>query len=319
MKILKSLFFLALGFALIYYAFKDQNLIELIQRLQNVEIKWVLLSMVFGALAIISRGIRWTYMIRSLGYKSSITNSISAVAIGYVSNIIIPRAGEITRCTTITKIEKTPFNKLFGTIILERIIDLIILILLIGLTFIFQFSKISVFFKDIFTSEQSDNNNLIYIITILILLALTTYIFRKKIKKLSIYLKIINGLDGLKKGLMSYKYISNKKVFWLHTLCIWTMYIMMTYICFFSIEETKHLNIGDGFYMLVIGGLGMIVPTQGGIGSYHLAAKLGLVTLGIAAQPALLFAFTVHTAQTLMTICFGLFSFILILFQNKNE
>jgi len=97
MKIIKPLFFLSIGMLLMFYAFKNQNILELIERLKNVELKWVFMSMSFGAIAIISRGIRWTFMIQSLGYKSSAINSISAVAIGYLSNIIIPRAGEITR------------------------------------------------------------------------------------------------------------------------------------------------------------------------------------------------------------------------------
>ena len=318
MKILKPIIFLIIGFLLMYFAFKDQNILELIDRLKSVEIKWVIFSMCFGALAIVSRGIRWTYMIKALGYKNSLKNSISAVAIGYVSNIIIPRAGEITRCTTINRVEKTPFDKLFGTIILERIIDLIILCLMIGITFIFQFDNISIFFKDIFSIK--DGNFLIAIFLVFsFLLAFILYILKDKIKNSSLYVKIVNILKGLKEGLSSYKNIQNKQMFWFHTFMIWLMYILMTFICFFAIEETKHLNIGDGFYMLVVGGLGMIVPTQGGIGSYHMAAKIGLITLGVGAQAALMFAFIVHTAQTLMTIVFGLLSFIIILFSKKND
>lgn len=317
MKIIKPLFFLSIGMLLMFYAFKNQNILELIERLKNVELKWVFVSMIFGAIAIISRGLRWTFMIQSLGYKSSAINSVSAVAIGYLSNIIVPRAGEITRCTTITKVEKTPFDKLFGTIILERIIDLLILCLMIGLTFIFQFNNISNFFNNVLSSKES-NSILIVILSIILSCIIISYLFKNQIKKSALFLKLAKALDGLKEGLTSYNSISNKSAFWIHTVIIWLMYILMTYVCFFAIEETKHLDIGDGFYMLVIGGLGMIVPTQGGIGSYHMAAKIGLITLGISAQPALMFAFTVHTAQTLMTICFGLLSFLIIIFSVKK-
>ena len=300
-----------------FYAFKNQNILELIERLKNVELKWVFMSMIFGAISIISRGVRWTFMIQSLGYKSSTLNSVSAVAIGYLSNIIIPRAGEITRCTTITKVEKTPFDKLFGTIILERIIDLLILCLMIALTFIFQFNNISNFFNNVFSVKES-NSIAIVILSLILSTIIILFIFKNQLKKSSLYLKLVKALDGLKEGLTSYNSISNKPAFWIHTFIIWLMYTLMTYVCFFAIEETKHLDIGDGFYMLVIGGLGMIVPTQGGIGSYHMAVKLGLITLGINAQPALMFAFTVHTAQTLMTICFGLLSFLIIIFSVKK-
>ena len=105
----------------------------------------------------------------------------------------------------------------------------------------------------------------------------------------------------------------------MHTILIWLMYLLMTYICFFAIVETENLNIFDGVYILVIGGLGMVVPSQGGIGSYHLAVKIGLVGIGIAAQPALLFAFAVHTAQTLMTIIFGIISSLLLLSHKKSK
>ena len=188
---------------------------------------------------------------------------------------------------------------------------------MIGITFIFQFENISIFFNDIISVEDK-NSLVISVLLFLALLISTIYFLKDKIKSLSIYLKIASALKGLKEGLASYKNIQNKKMFWFHTLMIWLMYILMTYICFFAIEETSHLDIGDGFYMLVVGGLGMIVPTQGGIGSYHMAAKIGLITLGVGAQAALMFAFVVHTAQTLMTIVFGLLSFIIILF-SKND
>tara|TARA_B100000287_G_C20093337_1_gene567354 strand:- start:94 stop:516 length:423 start_codon:yes stop_codon:yes gene_type:complete len=135
---------------------------------------------------------------------------------------------------------------------------------------------------------------------------------------MSFYEKIQNFFQGLKEGLSSITKIKNKSAFWMHTIFIWLMYFMMTYICFMSIPETEHLTMSDGLFIMVVGGLGMVVPTQGGIGSYHLAVKIGMLTLGIAAVPALLFAFTVHTAQTLMTMLFGSIS-LLLLFVTKKK
>ena len=112
--------------------------------------------------------------------------------------------------------------------------------------------------------------------------------------------------------------IKNKTAFWIHTTLIWGLYALMTYICFFAISETNSLGFIDGIYIMVIGGIGMVVPTQGGIGSYHLATKLGLMSLGIGADSALIFAFAVHTAQTLMAIVFGAISLAL-LFISKNN
>ena len=301
-----------------YFAFKDQNLAEIVSKLKNIEYSWLLLSMGFGAISIISRGVRWIYLIKALGYNSSIKNSVNSVAVGYLTNILIPRAGEISRCTSLQQVEKIPFNKLFGTIILERVIDFAILIALILVSFSYKYQEINSFFGEILGSS---NESLLTnpILVFLIIFSLILYLLRNQIKKLKYYEKIKSLVSGVKEGFISLKNLDHKTPFIMHTILIWLMYLLMTYVCFFAIVETENLNIFDGVYILVIGGLGMVVPSQGGIGSYHLAVKIGLVGIGIAAQPALLFAFAVHTAQTLMTIIFGIISSLLLLSHNKSK
>ena len=317
-KIIKYILFISVSSVLMYFAFKDQNLAEIVSKLKNIEYSWLLLSMGFGAIAIISRGVRWIYLIKALGYNSSIKNSVNSVAVGYLTNILIPRAGEISRCTSLQQVEKIPFNKLFGTIILERVIDFAILISLILVSFLYKYQEINSFFSEILgSSNESLLTNPILIF--LIIFSLILYLLRNQIKKLKYYEKIKSLVSGVKEGFISLKNLDHKTPFIMHTILIWLMYLLMTYVCFFAIVETENLNIFDGVYILVIGGLGMVVPSQGGIGSYHLAVKIGLVGIGIAAQPALLFAFAVHTAQTLMTIIFGIISSLLLLSHNKSK
>ena len=318
LKVLKYILFLLISSLLMYLAFKDQNISEIISKLSTIKYEWLIISILFGALAFASRGLRWIYLINALGYKASKKNSINSVAVGYLTNILIPRAGEISRCTSLQQVEKIPFDKLFGTIILERVIDFAILITLILTTLLYKFKEINVFFKEVF-GESSGNIFSNPILLFLIGFVLVIFIFKKQIKKLSFFEKIIKVLNGLKDGFSSLKKINNKTPFILHTILIWVMYILMTYVCFFAIEETKHLNLFDGIYITVIGGLGMVVPSQGGIGSYHLAVKLGLVGIGIGVQPALLFAFAVHTAQTLMAIFFGIISSLLLISHKKKS
>ena len=318
-KIIKYILFISVSSVLMYFAFKDQNLAEIVSKLKNIEYSWLLLSMGFGAIAIISRGIRWIYLINALGYNSSIKNSVNSVAVGYLTNILIPRAGEISRCTSLQQVEKIPFNKLFGTIILERVIDFAILISLILTSFLYKYQEINSFFSEILGSS---NESLLTnpILVFLIIFSLILYLLKNQVKKLKYYEKIKSLVSGVKEGFISLKNLDHKTPFILHTILIWLMYLLMTYVCFFAIVETENLNIFDGIYILVIGGLGMVVPSQGGIGSYHLAVKIGLVGIGIAAQqPALLFAFAVHTAQTLMTIIFGIISSLLLLSHNKSK
>ena len=318
LKILKYILFLLISSVLMYLAFKDQNISEIISKLSTIKYEWLIISILFGALAFASRGLRWIYLINALGYKASKKNSINSVAVGYLTNILIPRAGEISRCTSLQQVERIPFDKLFGTIILERVIDFAILITLILTTLLYKFKEINVFFKEVF-GESSGNIFSNPILLFLIGFVLVIFIFKKQIKKLSFFEKIIKVLNGLKDGFSSLKKINNKTPFILHTILIWVMYILMTYVCFFAIDETKDLNLFDGIYITVIGGLGMVVPSQGGIGSYHLAVKLGLVGIGIGVQPALLFAFAVHTAQTLMAIVFGIISSLLLISHKKKS
>ena len=318
LKVLKYILFLLISSLLMYLAFKDQNISEIISKLSTIKYEWLIISILFGALAFASRGLRWIYLINALGYKASKKNSINSVAVGYLTNILIPRAGEISRCTSLQQVERIPFDKLFGTIILERVIDFAILITLILTTLLYKFKEINIFFKEVF-GESSGNIFSNPILLFLIGFVLVIFIFKNQIKKLSFFEKIIKVLNGLKDGFSSLKKINNKTPFILHTILIWVMYILMTYVCFFAIEETKHLNLFDGIYITVIGGLGMVVPSQGGIGSYHLAVKLGLVGIGIGVQPALLFAFAVHTAQTLMAIVFGIISSLLLISHKKKS
>ena len=164
----------------------------------------------------------------------------------------------------------------------------------------------------------------------MITLVLVIFLCKKQIKKLSFYNKIKQFIDGLKEGFKSVGNIKNKNHFWIHTFIIWLMYFLMTYVCFFSMSETNHLSVIDGVFILVLGGIGMIIPTPGGIGSYHAIVMIGLAVLGVgyvsfgsestSANPALIFPTIVHIAQTLVAIIMGVISVvILFIFNNKRS
>ena len=318
-KWIKYILFFGIGVLLLFLAFNNQNPQELIERLKTVDYLWVWLSMLFGFLAFISRGLRWIILLENLGYRAKPLNSIYAVSIGYFTNLAIPRAGEVTRCTSLSQSENIPVNKLFGTIILERTIDFIILVSLICFTFLVEFDAFSQFFTNLFADGEDDPSNIegftmAFFSTLLILFL----VFKNKLKQTAIYQKIANFLNGVADGFKSIKGIQNKWAFWGHTLFIWIMYYLMTYVCFFAIESTQLLSPIDGLFIMVIGGLGMVAPVQGGIGAYHLVVKIGLMILGISAEAALLFATLVHTCQTLMTLFVGSIS-LLMLFLSKRK
>jgi len=327
---LKYLASLGFAFGILYFLFRDQDPLKLIEEIQKVDVKWVILSMIFGGCAIINRGLRWIVLIDALGYKSSKKNAVSAVAILYFTNLFIPRGGEITRCTSLNQVEKIPVDKLFGTILVERIIDFIFLFALIFLTIILKFNALLNFYTAVQSqqTENSGNNNLIITLIIISTLTIGFVLLKKWLKKSNIYQKIQSFIQGLKEGFNSIKNIKQKSTFWFHTFSIWIMYFLMTYICFFSMTETSNLTFVDGIFLLVLGGIGMVIPTPGGIGSYHAIVMIGLSVLGIGAisfgnngdtsNPALLFPTIIHAGQTLMAIIMG-FIGLLILFLSKKK
>jgi len=304
---------------------------SLIRDLKTVEYKYLFISLIFGGWAYVSRGLRWIVLINALGYTTSKKNSISAVSVGYLTNLFIPRAGEISRCISLNKSEDIHADKLFGTILIERVIDFVFLISLSLLTILLKSNEIIRSINEYQDIDIESSNTKFIILGVLFFIGLLTYLLKNKIKDLPFYQKIEGFIEGFKKGFKSIKNMKNKSSFWVHTLSIWIVYFLMTYICFFSIEETSHLAISDGLFLLVLGGIGMVIPTPGGIGSYHLIVMIGLVALQIPDgvlninsyneyNPAMLFPFVVHTTQTLLAIIMGLIGlWTLTLSKKKNN
>ena len=321
-KWIKYILFLVIGLLLLFFAFKNTNLNDLIEEAKKVDLLWIWLSMFFGFLAFISRGLRWVYLIENMGYNAKKINSIYAVCIGYFTNLAFPRAGELSRCTSLSESDKIPVNKLFGTIILERTIDFIILLSLISFVFLMKLETVYTFFNRI-EKEIGGNSNIGFIlIAVFSIILIVFVVFKTKFKKTSTYQKIVDFLKGLSDGFKSIKGIKNKWAFWGHTIFIWFMYFIMTYVCFFAIESTKLLTQIDGLFIMVVGGLGMVLPVQGGVGAYHLLVSEALMSLNLENSinntDATLFASVVHACQTLMTLFVGSIS-LLMLFLSKRK
>ena len=327
-------YFASLSFAglIIYLLFRNQDPVALVEKISEVDFGWVILSMIFGGWAYVNRGIRWIVLIDALGYKSSKINSVSAVSVGYFTNMFIPRAGEISRCTALNKVEKIPVDKLFGTILVERVLDFVFLIILFLLILILKFDLILQFFTELGLqssgSVTSSSTKYYVLVSVLLFCGLAYYLLKKWIVTTIFYEKITEFIDGLKEGFKSIKKMKRKSFFWFHTFSIWIMYFLMTYVCFQAIPETSHLSISDGLFLLVLGGIGMVIPTPGGVGSYHAIVMIGLSVLGVGtivlsengdpSNPALLFPTIVHIAQTLVAIIMGSIG-LLVLFLSKKK
>lgn len=237
-----------------------------------------------------------------------------AVLVAYLVNLIVPRAGEIARATTISKYEQVPFEKAFGTIVSERVADAIMLLGIIALAFVFQTELLSSY---LFKDESSGTSYTYYILGALVVLGL---IFIRLIRKSSnpLVLKIQNFIQGLIQGVVSIFKMKKKWAFIFHTVFIWVMYVLMFYVVTFALPETSHLPFGALIVGFVVGGLSMAL-TNGGLGTYPIFVASALTLYGIGENPALAFGWIMWTAQTVMILVFGGLSFVILPIYNKDE
>jgi len=322
LQAIKYLLFLAIGLLLLYLAFKGHDLNQLVEDLKHANYYWVAISLVLGISAYISRAQRWLILLEPMGYHPKVSNSIYSVIVGYFANLAVPRIGEITRCTAMNQAENIPVDKLFGTVILERVIDFAILLTITLVTILININLFGSFFFDLFSSNVQGGGRLTSILIIIsisfaVLLALL-FFFRKKLMQLSFVIKIRSFIKGIKDGFIAVRKLKKKRWFIFHTLLIWTFYYLMAYVCFFSIEATSNLTPLDGLFVLAVGGFGMAAPVQGGIGAYHYIVSLGLGVLAVEYSDALLFATIVHTSQTILTLVAGAVA-LLMLYINKRK
>ncbi|MFN1216544.1 lysylphosphatidylglycerol synthase transmembrane domain-containing protein [Chryseobacterium kwangjuense] len=241
---------------------------------------WVLFASVFGLLAYWFRAVRWNLMLEPMGHSISTSNSLWSISFGYLMNLTIPRSGEVARATALYGVEKVPVDKSFGTIILERVVDLVCMLGFLGLTLIFKYDAILSFYEN--SGVNINPNKILLILLILIAGTVLFFVFRKKLAGVPFLGKIVNFIDGIFEGLTTIFKLKEKGKFILYTIGIWVSYFFAAYLVCFALPETSDFTIADGFFIVVVGTLGMIIPASGGIGAFNLAMKYGFMALFIS-------------------------------------
>ncbi len=324
-KILLNFFvFPALALLLLYLAFQGIDLKNIWYQLLKADLKWVLLSLVFAFGGIYFRALRWRLLLKSSLQNVPVLTTVYAVIMAYFANMAIPRIGEITRCATLNKTNNIPVDISFGTVVTERVIDLITLFLVILSVFIIDFSFFSTFFQENVVNFilQKITSSYIYIIIILlafICFLVLFFILKNKLQEFKIIKRIIEFFKGMLKGFISVLKLKQRFLFLTYTIIIWTCYLLMTYVVFFSIESTSNLTITDSLFVMSIGGLGMSAPVQNGFGAFHWIVSRGLMLYGISQTDGLLYATLCHESQTLMILILGPIVMLLIMLYRKTQ
>lgn len=323
-SVLKYVFLLVLAVYLLFLAFRGQNIEQLSTDLKSADYRWVFVSSVACLIAHVFRAYRWQMLIQTLNYTTPpILTIFSAVMIGYMANLALPRMGEITRCGVVNKANAIPVNKLIGTVIIERLTDVFMLFIIIFLSILLQFELIHEFLnKQIFpfvASKVPCIGSWILAIILIAILAVLILFFVKK-RTFNAPRKLLDLWLGLSNGLKSFYGLENKWGYMGYSMLIWVFYYLSTYLCLFAITSTAHLGMLAALSILVFGSLGMIVPVQGGIGAFHFMVAEGLTLYAVEKSDGLAYATIIHSAQTLLILIIGGISLVLMLiFSSKRS
>lgn len=297
---------------MVWYSLSKVSIEELMVYVKKADYTWILLGMFLGLLSHLSRAYRWLFQLEPMGYKVKFGNSVMAVFATYLINYTIPRAGEVARASILTNYEDVPFEKGFGTIVAERIADMIVMLGIIAITLFLQFDFIYGFLIEKF--------NLTKVIIALLGFVIATAILFSYIKKSKskVALKLKSLVNGLIEGALSIFKMKKKWAYIFHTLFIWGMYLLMFYITSFAIVELNEISVGAVLIGFISASFS-IAATNGGIGSYPLAIYAAFSIFGIAEEPSIAFGWIMWASQTLMIIIFGGLSLIYLPIYNRKK
>jgi len=321
LNILKYTAFTALGVTLFWLVYRDQDFTRIFQTLKNdVDYKWVALALVLGMLSHISRTMRWKIALEPLGEKPKTSNAFITVMAAYFMNLLLPRMGEVIRCGLLSKYEKIPFTKLFGTVITERIVDVLMLFVLLLMTSIVDMDKLVEFGRQ--------NPEVVSKVKALLQSPVLWIVFASCVVGFFIYLKFASRKEGGNKlikffnefllGIKSILSMKRYKAYIAHTFFIWLMYFSMLYSMFFSLDFTKHLSPSAGLTTFTMTSFSMVAPVQGGIGAWHFMAEKALSLYGVESADGKLFALLAHSSTNIFIILVGAICLILLPVINKN-
>ncbi len=323
----KFLLFLGLGLFIIWLSLRgltpdEKN--QIINSFRIANYNWVILTVFLGIISHILRALRWKLLLEPLSYKPSIKNTFYAVMVGYFANLAFPRLGEVTRCGILTRYEKIPFNKSFGTVITERAIDMIMFVLLFILMIITQAATIGQYmnthiyprFAEKFQNQSFSHLFLAVTLIAVVLITALIFVFRKKIAASGLFKKIRQLITGFWDGLKSLSQITRPWLFVFYSVAIWALYYFMLYLIFLCFNDTGSLGLGAGLSALVLGSVGIMV-TPGGIGLYPAIIQETLMLYGVVKPTGLALGWIAWTAQTGMILAIGGLSLLLLSFNKQ--
>ncbi len=325
-SILQYIIFLGGGLFLVWWQLQgmtDEERIEFSNAFRYANYWLIIPVILMCLLSHLSRAMRWKILMEPLGYKPALKNVFAVTMVGYLANIAVPRLGEILKCTMLTKYEDVKTDKLVGTILVERAFDFICYLIFIGFTILIQAKLVGGFAKKEFENIAQNSamplwaKFLIFISIILLIVFGIKYLL-KKFPHSAIIIKINNFFKGIAAGFVAIKNLKRRKLFILHTLFIWSMYLLQIYVGFFAMEGTAHLSLKAACSVLTLATLAMIA-TPGGIGSFPFFVMQTLAIYSISHPMGKAFGWLIWGVSTGIIVVAGFAALLLLPYLNKSK
>ena len=351
-SLLKSVLFFSFGAVILYFVYRNQEAAyaldcackgdcvheflyqKIIQDFRSTKIFYLLLVCLGFVLAVWSRAARWNLLLEPLGYRPRVWNGFFAIMTGYLFNLALPRAGEFSKPALLARYEKIPLDKLLGTIVIDRIFDVIMLLLMTGLAFLLQFQNLYNFLfgearpavvcqtGKVLEANASGSVPWLYLVLgggLFLVLGLVVLIWKgAALKKSPLYQKFKTLALNFSEGIKAVFRLKHPYWFLFHTCFIWLMFFLMTYVCFFAFGPTEHLGASAALLAFVFGGFGVLIPSPGGVGTYQLAVMAALLLYGIPRADAFAFAnISFFTVNVFCCVFFGLLAYLVLPFYNR--
>ncbi|AMJ67667.1 lysylphosphatidylglycerol synthase transmembrane domain-containing protein [Hymenobacter sp. PAMC 26628] len=322
--ILKYALLLAVSGALMAYAVRGQDLSRIGHYIRTANYFWLGLTMLLSALGYFSRAYRWQMQLTASQHKTAYWEVYHAMMVGYLANLVLPRMGEVIRCSVLRRTSRVPVEVSLGTVVTERVIDVLVLASLLAATLLLDFHTFWTFVTDKvlggrFDALARNRTPLLWAASIaVLLLALAVGALVRNLERLRqhrLFARAVVFAKGMLAGMFSIWRMERKGVFLAHTAFTWGVYFLMDYLAFFCFPETDQLGLRAGLAVLTFGAFGMAAPVAGGIGPFHVMVQSTLVAYGVGLEAGIAYALVVHGAQTLLVVLLGGISFALSMVQ----
>ncbi|MBF9235986.1 flippase-like domain-containing protein [Hymenobacter sp. BT683] len=327
LTIFKYALLVSLSGALMMYAVRGQDLTRIGQYIRSANYFWLGVTMTLSVLGYFSRAYRWKMQLTASRQEVRYWHVYHAMMVGYLANIVLPRMGEVIRCSVLRRTSGVPVEVSLGTVITERVIDVLVLALLLGVVLLLEFNKFWAFIQSLFVDQYdslaANRGVLLSVAGIagLLVLVFGYLLFRNldKLRENALFLKAIAFVKGLLAGVFSVRKMQNKSLFLLHTAFTWLVYYLMDYLAFMCFPETYNLDMKAGLAVLTFGAFGMAAPVSGGIGVFHVFVQSTLLVYGVSKEAGIAYALVVHGAQTILVVLMGGISFVITAIQSGKS